>query len=45
MMPAQVITLFLRQACNMTRYSQILFCRFFAPWSDCGLMLSSPMNT
>ena len=45
MKPAQVITLCARQACSMTRYSQILFCRFFAPWSNWGLMLSSPMKT
>ena len=45
MKPAQVITFCFRQACSMTRYSQILFCRFFAPWSNSGLMLSSPMNT
>ena len=26
----------------MTRYSQILFCRFFAPWSDCGIDVLKP---
>ena len=30
---------------SISRYSQILFCRFLVPISDSGLMFSSPMKT
>jgi len=32
-------------ASNILRYSVILFCRFFAPTSESGLMFSRPMKT